>query len=82
MVGLVGQPGDIVGMAQAVRINTSLQYLYMWGNQAEQSSGIEAEFVEALRLKDSSKCRSEVLTRSAATVGYVAEPRHDPAAEC
>ena len=46
-------PATFSAVAQALRINTSLRVLVMLGNQAEQSSGIEAGLVEALRVNRS-----------------------------
>jgi hypothetical protein len=42
-----------LALAAALRVNTSLQYLYLSGNQAEDESRIDTAFVSALRLNPS-----------------------------
>jgi hypothetical protein len=42
-------PATYLALAVALRINTSLRCLYLYGNQAEDKSRIDAAFVSALR---------------------------------
>ena len=46
-------PATYLALAAALRVNTSLQRLYLFGNQAEDKSRIDAAFVSALRLNRS-----------------------------
>lgn len=48
-----------LAMAAALRINTSLQYLYLYGNQADEESRIDAAFIDTLRVNPSRPASSK-----------------------
>ena len=52
-------PATYLALAAALRVNTSLQRLYLFGNQAEDESRIDAALVSALRVNRSRPADSE-----------------------